>query len=71
MCEMIRLTRKPRLELKILAAGRRCETPNDVRQAFEFAYRNIKPSDGVGVGMYPRFSDQISEDVALARELAA
>jgi len=71
MCEMIRRTRKPCLGFKILAAGRKCETPNDVRQAFEFAYKNIKPSDGVIVGMFPRFTDQISENVALARELAA
>jgi hypothetical protein len=70
MCEMIRRTRKLCLGFKILAAGRKCDTPNDVRQAFEFAYRNIKPSDGVIVGMYPRFTDQISENVALARELA-
>jgi len=31
----------------------------------------IKPADGVIVGMYPRYSDQIGENVALARELAA
>jgi hypothetical protein len=71
MCEMIRRTRKPCLGFKILAAGRRCETPEDVRQAFEFAFRNIKPGDGVIVGMYPRYTDQIRENVALARELAA
>ena len=70
MCEMIRRTRKPCLGFKILAAGRKCDTPKDVRQAFEFAFRNIKPTDGVIVGMYPRFTDQISENVALARELA-
>jgi hypothetical protein len=71
MCEMIRQTRKPCLGFKILAAGRRCGTPEDVRRAFEFAFQNIKPSDGVIVGMFPRYSDQISENVALTRELAA
>jgi hypothetical protein len=68
---MIRRSRNPCLSFKILAAGRTCDVPRVVRQAFEFAYRNIKPSDGVVVGVYPRFTDQISEDVALARELAA
>ncbi|MGO8735422.1 MAG: hypothetical protein ACLQVM_21805 [Terriglobia bacterium] len=71
MCEMIRRTRKPCLGFKILAAGRRCGTPEDVRKAFEFAFQNIKPSDGVIVGMYPRYTDQISENVGLVRELAA
>jgi hypothetical protein len=71
MCEMIWRTRKPCLGFKILAAGRRCGTPEAVRKAFKFAFQNIKPTDGVIVGMYPRYSDQISENVALARELAA
>jgi hypothetical protein len=71
MCEMIRRTRKPCLGFKILAAGRRCGGPEDVRKAFEFAFQNIKPSDAVIVGMYPRYTDQISENVGLARELAA
>ena len=71
MCEMIRRTRKPCLGFKILAAGRRCDTPEAVRQAFQFAFQNIKPSDGVIVGMYPRYTDQVGENVALARELAA
>jgi len=71
MCAMIRQTRKPCLGFKILAAGRRCETPEDVRKAFEFAFQNIKATDGVIVGMYPRYSDQIGENAALARELAA
>jgi hypothetical protein len=71
MCEMIRRTRKPCLGFKILAAGRRCGTPEDVRKAFEFAFQNIKPSDGVIVGMYPRYTDQIGENVGLVRELAA
>jgi hypothetical protein len=71
MCAMIRQTRKPCLGFKILAAGRRCGSPEDVRKAFEFAFQNIKPTDGVIVGMYPRYTDQISENAGLARELAA
>jgi hypothetical protein len=71
MCEMVRKTRKPCLGFKILAAGRRCGSPEDVRKAFEFAFQNIKPIDGVIVGMYPRYTDQISENTGLVRELAA
>jgi hypothetical protein len=71
MCEMIRRTLKPCLGFKILAAGRRCDRPESVRKAFEFAFQNIKRGDGVIVGMYPRYTDQIGENAALARELAA
>ena len=71
MCAMIRRTRKPCLAFKILAAGRRCGSPEDVRRAFEFAFQNIKATDGVIVGMYPRYTDQISENAGLVRELAA
>jgi hypothetical protein len=71
MCKVIRQVRKPCLVYKILAAGRRCDSPQDVRAAFAFAYKNIKPIDAAIVGMYPRYSDQIAEDAGLARELCA
>jgi hypothetical protein len=71
MCKVIRQVPKPCLGFKILAAGRRCETPKQVREAFEFAYQNIKPTDAVIAGMFNKFSDQIAEDVGLARELCA
>ena len=71
MCEVIRQTKKPCLGFKILAAGRKCDSPGQVRGAFEFAFRNIKPTDAVIVGMFPRFSDQLSENVGIVRELTA
>ncbi len=71
MCKVIRQTAKPCLGFKILAAGRVCQSAGDVREAFEFAYKNIKPTDGVIVGMYPKFSDQIGDNAQLVRELAA
>ena len=64
-------TKKPCLGFKILAAGRKCDSPGQVRGAFEFAFRNIKPTDAVIVGMFPRFSDQLSENVGIVRELTA
>ncbi len=56
---------------KVLAAGRRIGTPAEVRQAFETAFENIKPTDAVIVGMYQQFGDQVGENVALVRSLAA
>ena len=51
------------LAFKILAAGRRCESPEEVGQCFDYAFKNIKSTDAVIVGMFPKFSDQITENV--------
>ncbi|MFB3920553.1 MAG: hypothetical protein ACE145_02460 [Terriglobia bacterium] len=70
MCKVVRQTSKTCLAFKILAAGRKCDSPQQVRSAFEFAFQNIKPTDGVIVGMFPKFSDQVSENVKFVKELA-
>ena len=69
MCRMIRQVKKPCLGFKILAAGRTCDSPQQVRQAFEFAFRNIKPIDATIVGMCPRYTDQIAENTRIVREI--
>jgi hypothetical protein len=71
MCKMIRQTRKPCLVFKILAAGRATRTPQAVSDAFRFVFERIKPQDCVIVGMYPRFKDEITENVELARRYGA
>ena len=64
MFRVVRQTKRPCLAFKILAAGR-MDRPPDVVGAFEMAFRSIKPTDAVIVGMCPRFKDEISENVAL------
>jgi hypothetical protein len=71
MCAAVRKTTKPCLVYKVLAAGRKCGSPGDIRAAFDFAYRNIKPTDACIVGLYPRYSDQISEGTRMVREILA
>ena len=71
MCSVVRQVKKTCLGFKILAAGRKCGSPEQVRSAFDFAFKNIKPGDATIVGMYPRFSDQISENVRLVKEVTA
>ncbi len=71
MCKVVRQVRKPCLVYKLLAAGRKCRSPQEVRQCFDFAFKNIKPTDAAIVGMYPRYSDQIGENVRIVRELLA
>ena len=66
-CESIRNSSKTCLAFKILAAGRTCDTPEQVRQVFEFVLGHIKPTDAVIVGMYPRYTDQIKENADLVR----
>ena len=71
MLKVIRATPKPCLAYKLLAAGRRVESPAQVRQCFETAFNNIKSTDAVIVGMYQQFSDQIGENSAIVREVGS
>lgn len=67
MCETISKAKKPCLAFKILAAGRTCDSSEQVRRAFEFAFAHIKQTDAVIVGMYPRYTDQIKENANFTR----
>lgn len=71
MTAVIRQVDQPCLGFKILAAGRRCGNSNAVKEAFRFAFEHIKATDGVIVGMYPRFHDQIAENAGYARQFGA
>ena len=63
-CEVIRQVNKPVLAFKIMAAGR-----NAPREAFKYAYENIKPIDAVVVGIFTKYHpNQVQEDVELTRE---
>lgn len=69
MYRAVRATRKTCLAFKILAAGRLIDDPKDVDRAFQFAFENVKPQDAVIVGMYPKFTDQVSENAARVRRI--
>jgi hypothetical protein len=71
MFKVIQSTRKPCLAYKVLAAGRRIESPAQVKQSFESAFNNIKSTDAVIVGMYQQLSDQVGENAATIREICA
>ena len=68
MLATIQATAKPVLAFKILAASRLCDTQENVRQAFLNAYGNIKPGDGVIVGLFPKHFDQLTADLKYAEE---
>ena len=52
MCKFIRQTKKFCLGYKILAASRNATKPEDTRNAFEYALKNIKKGDAFIVGMF-------------------
>lgn len=71
MFKVIRGVKKPCLVYKILAAGRRIASPTEVKDCFEMAFKNIKATDAVIVGMYQQFGDQVSTNAAMVRDLCS
>lgn len=68
MTKVVRQVKQPCLGFKILAAGRSCWSKYSVEKAFKFAFKNIKPSDGVIVGIFPKYYDEIREDAEYTRK---
>jgi len=68
MTEVMRQVDQPCLGFKILAAGRKCQHKHTVRESFKFAFEHVKLTDGVIVGMYPRFEDEIRENAQYTRQ---
>ena len=71
MYKMVKQTKRPCLAYKILAAGRRCENPPSVEEAFKEAFASIKPTDAVIVGMYDKFIDQPTENAEYVRRFGS
>ena len=68
MFKAIQHTKRPCLAFKILAAGRLSDRKPWVERAFQQTLAGIKPSDGLIVGIYDRYSDQPAEDAAYVRK---
>ncbi len=67
MYKVMRQTKKPCFAFKVLAAGR--ITGEGVEQAFRKAFESIKPTDGIYVGMFPRFRDEVRENVEIVQRI--
>ena len=67
MTAVMRQVKQPCFGFKILAGGRECRNESLLRKAFEAAFGGIKPTDGVIVGMFPRYVDEIAFDVEATR----
>ena len=70
MTEVVKQVDQPCLGFKILGAGRKCGNQTTVRDAFRFAFENIKDTDGVIVGMFPWCFDEIGANAKYTREYA-
>jgi len=70
MYKAMRGTDKVCLAFKILAAGRLCDRQEWVENAFEQAFRSVKPNDAVIVGMYPEYEDQIGMNAEYTRRFS-
>jgi hypothetical protein len=68
ICEFIQQTEKPCIAYKILAASRKCSSPETIREAFKFALDRIKPIDIVNVGMFQKNTDELAMNAEFVRE---
>jgi len=68
MLEVVQNASKPCIAFKILGAGRHCDSPTSVAEAFQYTFSRIKKTDATIVGMWPRFKDEIAENAGLVRQ---
>ena len=59
MYSVIRKLSAPTFALKILGAGRRCSDQEQVKNVFIEAFSSMKKGDGVLVGMFDKYVDQV------------
>ncbi len=69
MCAVIRQVGKPCLAFKVLACGAKCEDRHMLKETFKFAFRSIKDTDAVVVGMFQRDKNQAAENAGIVREI--
>jgi hypothetical protein len=68
MTQVIRQVKQPCLAFKILGAGRLTSSQKEVMAAFKFAFENIKPTDGIIVGMFPWYFDEVTANTQYTKE---
>ncbi len=71
MFKAIRQTKRTCLAFKILAAGRLSDRRQWVEKAFRDTLQSIKPSDGVIVGIYDKYTDQPADNAAMVRKFGS
>ncbi len=65
---MARQVKKPLLLFKILGAGWLCNSDASVEEAFRTALSGIKKTDGIIVGMWPKYRDELSQNIEFLKK---
>jgi hypothetical protein len=68
MLKRVRQTRKQCLIFKVYGAGRHCDSPARMKAALDLAFASAKPSDAVVIGMFPKHSDQVTQNRTLVSQ---
>ncbi|MEK7409092.1 MAG: hypothetical protein AAB225_28860 [Acidobacteriota bacterium] len=68
MLKRVRQTAKPCLIFKVYGASRKCGSREEMLAALRLAVRYAKPIDCVVIGMFPKRTEQVRENCALAAE---
>ncbi len=68
MLKVVQQVKKPCLAFKILGAGWHCDSDESVEDAFQYTLSRIKKTDGIIVGMWPKFKDEITQNVEFLRQ---
>jgi len=62
MIKTINQTSKPCFGFKILGAGRKTNSEKELKEAFRYAFDNIKSNDAVIVGMCQKYKNQVKQN---------
>ena len=68
MLKLVQEVKKPCIVFKILGAGWHCNNDSAVENAFRYTLERIKKTDAFLVGMWPKFKDEISQNVRLTQK---
>ncbi|MCX6624751.1 MAG: hypothetical protein NTY38_27555 [Acidobacteria bacterium] len=71
MLARVKKTAKPCLIFKVYGATRHCDTPERRQAAINLAFDYAKPSDSIVVGMFPKLSEQVEENVRMVARAVA
>jgi hypothetical protein len=69
MFETIRKVKKPCIAFKILSGGHLCNNPEQLEAAFREAYSNIKPDDMAVVGVFQKYTDQLTQNADIVKRI--
>lgn len=71
MFKAVRATKKNCFAYKVLAAGRLADNPKQIDEAFKMTLEGMKANDGMIIGMYPRYFDQVKDNADRVRRILA